>query len=70
MYDSTEFIKQSVAELNADSESSAKQKIKDIVRGIVQQQSVIATANAKIAELQKSLKEIKVETVDINSLGI
>ena len=70
MYDSTEFIKQSVAELNADSESSAKQKIKDIVRGIVQQQSVIATANAKIAELQKSLKEIKVETVDVNSLGL
>ena len=70
MYDSTEFIKQSVAELNADSESSAKQKIKDIVRGIVQQQSVIATANARIAELQKSLKEIKVETVDVNSLGL
>ena len=70
MYDSTEFIKQSVAELNADSESSAKQKIKDIVRGIVQQQSVIATANARISELQKSLKEIKVETVDVNSLGL
>ena len=70
MYDSTEFIKQSVAELNADSESNAKQKIKEIVRGIVQQQSVISTANAKIAELQKSLKEIKVETVDVNSLGL
>ena len=69
MYDSTDFIKQSVAELNSDSEACAKSKIKDIVRGIVQQQSVIATANAKIAELQKSLKEIKVETIDVNSLG-
>ena len=60
-----ELINEAIKELQQDSEHEAKNKIKEIIRGIISNQNAIASATASIANYQEQLKLVSVKPINI-----
>jgi hypothetical protein len=63
-----ERISKAVERINDSREQDAVHRTEVCLSEIIHQQGIIAKANAKIAEAQKELREIAVESVDASSL--
>lgn len=60
-----ELKNEAMNELVYDNEQAAKNKIKQTLQSIVEQQKIIANATKKISELKTVLSSIEVESVNI-----
>lgn len=58
-----------VKEINVDNERELKSKVKGIIRSIISEQDSVKIHQERIKDLQKSLKELKIETVSEDVIG-
>ncbi len=58
--------KEALQDLQYDAELKAKNQIKDLLRGIINQQNVIKNAMNQIALLKEQLKKVEIEDCNID----
>ncbi len=63
-----ELKNEAIAELRAEREAQAKARIKNILQGIINQQSTIASAQKCILEYQRQFATLEIEEIDEKSL--
>lgn len=60
----SELVTQAIAEMNADRERQAQANIRQIIGNIIARQEAIKKLQAELADLKKSLAEVKIEPVN------
>lgn len=67
--DNATMVKDAIREINEQSERDARQKIKNTLRDIIQQQNIIEVATKKISDLKITLKEINYKETDVETVS-